>query len=83
METITIAKCPLCQKTHTYSLEVERSYVMKNITMNMPPSPIRTVTYTRLFNCPIKNENFQANIVLHESFDNKIKSVTVKGIENE
>jgi hypothetical protein len=53
------------------------------ITMNSHSAPRNTVRYTRLFSCPIKNDNFQANIVLTESSDDRIKSVSVKGIKNE
>ena len=82
METFTIQKCPLCEKSHTYELEVERSYIIKMLTINSKPEPQYYVRFTRLFNCPDKNDNYQATLSLIESSDDRIKSVTIKGIKS-
>jgi hypothetical protein len=33
-ETVTISKCPICQGKHIFALKVERSVVIKMLTMN-------------------------------------------------
>jgi hypothetical protein len=82
METITIQKCPLCGKSHTYELDVNRSVIMKMMTPYSEPEPERYVRFTRLFICPGKNETYQTTISLLETPSNKIKSVALKGIKN-
>ena len=83
METITIDNCPLCTKMHIYKLKVERSYVMKNMTLNDIYERERSVRITRLFNCPEKNETFQASLTLYDTSSGRIKSVEVMGISDE
>jgi hypothetical protein len=86
VETLTIKQCPMCTKgNHTYSLLVERTFVMKMITafsMTEEASP-QPRTFTRIFVCPETGKKFQASFTLLETPDDKIKSVTVEGSENE
>jgi len=77
-EHIDIRGCPKCGAEHRYSLKVERAYVMRLITGG--PEPISRVSFTRLFTCPIKNEEFQAEFTLTDSSSGKITSVEVLGI---
>jgi hypothetical protein len=76
-ESITIDQCPLCPRRHTYSLEVDVSYVVGLVTMNSQPTP---VTYTRFFHCPDKDDDFEADVVLYQTPNRRIKSVRVIGL---
>lgn len=80
METITINNCPLCGKSHTYDLKVERSFVMKWTTGNDSPESQNVVRLTRFFICPEKKENFQGVLSLYETPSERIKAVDVIGI---
>lgn len=74
-ETITIAECPHCKQTHKYSLQVERTMVIKLMVaedLNNRPKPI---IFSRIFTCPNKNEQFQAQITLFQSSTKHINSV--------
>jgi hypothetical protein len=71
-ETITVAPCPICGLSHDYRLAVERSTIIKMMTMDEPQ---RGTRFTRLFNCPKQNERFQATFVL----SGDIESVKVLG----
>ena len=82
MEYITIKKCPLCEKSHTYELDVKRSYIIKMAIFDDQPDFGSLYRFTRLFNCPNKNENFQAKVALINKSINKIDSVNIKGIKN-
>ena len=82
-EYLEIPKCPKCSDGHRYKLNVERSIVMKMLTADdMNESP-RSVKITRLFTCPIKNEEFQVKFVLYDTSSDRIKDVTVIGISHD
>jgi hypothetical protein len=74
LETITIPKCPICGKSHTYVLQVRRS---PSLAMSELNEVSREVTITRLFVCPIEDREFQASFVLHEKQDSSITSVEI------
>jgi len=81
--TISIKNCPHCKGTHTYNLEVERAYLMRKMTAfdSFGEAP-RKVPVTRIFVCPVNNEQYQGRFFLYETSDTKIQSVNVKGITN-
>jgi hypothetical protein len=79
-ETITISKCPICQGKHIYALQVERSVIIKMLTMNDLNERARAVNVTRIFVCPVKEKEFQATFALHDTSSDRIKSVDVEGI---
>ena len=84
-EHLDIAPCPKCDcPSHRYSLEVQRSYVVKYALGGFaePVEQPRRVRFTRLFTCPTKNEEFQATFSLRDSSYNRISSVEVTGIDN-
>lgn len=83
IEHIEIPKCPKCHNRHNYRLEVDRSIVMKLITMEDLDEPTRWVKVTRIFICPTKNEKFEARIRLADTSSNRIKDVAVIGVSNE
>jgi hypothetical protein len=56
-ETITIERCPLCPKSHTYDLIVQRS--LSSYFSAPPPR-----SYTRLFGCPTVGGTFQLTITV-------------------
>lgn len=85
-EYLDIPNCPKCFGGHRYKLEVERSIVIKMMTMsdlNEPEEPERKVKVTRIFTCPTKNEEYQARFVLTDTSSNRIKNVKVIGLEND
>jgi len=82
-ENITIPNCPICGGSHTYSLKVERSLIMKfRISKDMHEKS-RAVRKTRLFTCPIKHKDFQGIFVLHDTSSSRIKSIEVIGLAEE
>jgi len=82
-EYLDIPNCPKCKEGHRYKLKVERAIVMKFLTMSDMSEQPRKVRITRLFTCPIKNEEFEANLTLTDTSSNRIKSVEVEGITND
>ena len=80
--TIAIKECPLCSNSHSYSLLVQRSSVFKMMVadMTLEPEKPRRVRFKRIFTCPVKNNMFQATIIMYETSDSKIKSLEVEGI---
>jgi hypothetical protein len=82
-EYIDIRTCPKCGRPHRYKLSVERSYVMKLMTMGDASEPPRRVSFTRLFTCPSKNEEFQGQLTLTETSSDRVRSVDVLGISDE
>jgi len=86
IETLTIKKCPMCPKgNHTYKLAVERTFVMKLMTISSMKEEVKPQprTFTRIFVCPETNKKFQALFTLFETSDDRIESVKVEGSENE
>jgi aminoglycoside phosphotransferase len=81
LETITIKDCPLCHNSHSYYLRVERSVIIKMVTMNDFNEQPQSVRKMRLFTCPIKNEEYQASITLSDTSSNRIKSIDVVGLK--
>ena len=75
-------RCPKCNKVHLYELEVKRSMVLENLSMLSSNRSSRSthISFTRLFTCPKKEEDFQATFSLVESSASPIRSVEVKGI---
>jgi hypothetical protein len=81
METIAL-RCPLCAGKHSYEIKVERSIVFKHVTsfdLDSREKP-KPVSVTRLFNCPNKNDMFQAVLRMFETSSSKIECVTVIGL---
>lgn len=81
-DTLTISKCPKCGSPHKYQLEVSRVWVMHNLTATLDFNPVKR-TFTRLFTCPTKGEDFQATFWLVETIMDKIESVQVSGLAKE
>jgi hypothetical protein len=81
-DTITIEKCPLCTNSHTYKLEIERSVIMYDQALAMDHEP-RKRSFTRLFSCPLKNEDFQARFIVVEYVGRPIESIDVSGLADE
>lgn len=76
-ENITIPNCPICGGSHTYSLKVERSLIMKLLISKDMHEKSRAVRITRLFACPVKHKDFQGTFVLRDTSSSRIKSVEV------
>ena len=82
-EYLYIPNCPKCTGRHRYKLRVDRSVVIKLLTMSDLSESPRQVRFTRFFTCPIKNEEFEARFVLTDTSSNRIKDVTVEGIADD
>ncbi len=82
-ENITIPNCPICRGSHTYSLKVERSWIIKLLTSEDMHEKSRAVRITRLFTCPVKHKDFQGTFVLHDKSSSRIKSIEVIGLAEE
>lgn len=76
---VSITKCPKCNGKHRYRLEVNRSIVMKHLTISDLGECPRSVPVTRLFTCPKTGEDFQAKFTLKETSSDRIKRVSVAG----
>jgi hypothetical protein len=79
-EHLDVSTCPKCKGSHRYRLDVERSVVMRLMTMSDVPARPSPVRFTRFFTCPTKNEEFQASFVLRDTSSNKIRGVRVIGV---
>jgi hypothetical protein len=82
-EYFDIPNCPKCHAGHRYKLQVDRSIVIKMLTMSDMSERPRRVRITRLFTCPKKNEEYEATFILTDTSSSRIKNVTVVGIANE
>ncbi len=82
-EHLEIPECPKCNDGHRYKLDVERSIVMKMLTMEDIDERPRSVKITRLFTCPVKNEEFQAKFSLSDTSSDRIIDVTVIGVSHD
>jgi hypothetical protein len=80
---IDIPSCPKCENRHRYELSVERSMIMKLMTVSDVSEEPRRIRFTRLFTCPVKNEEFQASFALTDTSSDRIKSVQIVGIASE
>jgi len=74
IEVYDIAKCPLCGKTHKYSLAVLRSSFLYGASDTLAEKRVR-----RLFTCPTTGEDFEVVVTLQDDPKNKIASVSVEG----
>lgn len=83
MEYIDIPTCPKCKNGHRYKLDVERAIVIKMLTMSDMNERPRKRKITRLFACPVRNEEFQASFILTETSSDRIKGVQVVGVTND
>ena len=82
-EYLDIPKCPKCGNKHRYKLKVERSIVMKLLTRSGMIENPRRVKVTRLFTCPLRNEDFEATFILTDTSSDRIKEVSVLGVADE
>lgn len=82
-EFLNISKCAKCNKPHRYRLEVERSIIMKLMTPDDLNEKPRQVRITRIFTCPVKNEEFEARFILHDTSSDRIENVTISGVSND
>lgn len=80
IEYLEIPKCPKCSDGHRYKLKVERSMVVKMMTMADFNEPERKVRVTRIFTCPTNSEEFQARFVLTDTSSGRIENVSVVGL---
>lgn len=76
-EVVTIEPCPLCSKSHSYTLEVRRSLVLH--WGKDPRSAGQTLqrSFHRLFTCPVTGHDFQAEMSIPEREDAVIEKVDV------
>lgn len=79
-EKLVIPECPICGGKHTYRLKVERTYIMKYLTMIDLRETSQPVRFTRIFVCPTKNEKFEASFILYQTSSDRIELVTVDGV---
>jgi hypothetical protein len=79
-EEILEIKCPKCGKLHKYNLEVKRSVFLENITIRSNNDAPIPRSFKRLFSCPLKENDFEAIIMLIETRHTKIESVEIKGL---
>jgi hypothetical protein len=74
-EIITIEKCPRCESSHRYRLAVQRSWVLKRLTAADMRERARPVKVTRLFTCPVTNDDYQASLVLYDTSSSRIEHI--------
>ncbi|MFT3893417.1 MAG: hypothetical protein QM730_17450 [Anaerolineales bacterium] len=79
-ENLTITQCPECGKAHTYRLEVRRASSIG--AQGLLSSQSNTFTgkeyFTRLFTCPVTNNDFQARFYLTVEGNERIEAIQVK-----
>jgi hypothetical protein len=76
--------CPLCGKEHTYTLDVDRSFVLFQMTITALGSSKKTAKqFKRIFFCPDKNKKFQAIIKMSEGSGEVINDVSARVPESE
>jgi len=82
IEYLEIPECPKCKTGHhRCKLEVTRSLVLGLVRPGDLNKPSRKVRFTRLFTCPVTNEDFQATFVLTDTSSDRITDVKVLGTE--
>jgi hypothetical protein len=79
-DTVLISNCPLCKGSHTYQLDVERTYYSAFTPSFSSRDSPKLARFTRFFICPSKNKKFQASFELPVRFGSMIKSVTVESV---
>ena len=82
-EYLNIPECPKCGDGHRYKLDVDRSVVIKIITASDMSERPRQVRFTRLFTCPLKNEEYEARFILSDTSSDRIRDVQVIGIDDD
>jgi hypothetical protein len=73
-ETFTISPCPLCTGSHDYTLVVKRATALGMTKKEIGSAPKKI---TRIFTCPIKSNEFQADLFFQDSSDEMIISVQI------
>jgi hypothetical protein len=76
-DTIEIETCPLCQCSHVYLVNIDRSTVAQYLPDDIKPTE---KTFVRLFTCPTQRAHFQAEITLLQTPGERIKDVRVGGV---
>ena len=82
-DILTIGECPKCGNSHKYSLEVQRSQSIGYTSLKARKSKIAQKCFTRLFTCPVTEEDFQASFWLTEEPNGSIRAVGVKSLAAE
>ncbi|NWL16376.1 hypothetical protein FHG08_11805 [Pseudoalteromonas sp. Scap03] len=70
--------CPLCREKHEYSINVDRSFVLYQMTSDMGTSLREIKQFKRAFVCPDKKTKFQAVIKMEYGFGEIINDVIVR-----
>jgi hypothetical protein len=73
-QRITLS-CPMCSRKHTFPVTIKRDVVFGFRTRRREAPQARS--FTRLFVCPTKAEQFQGKLTFSESSDEPIIEVTV------
>ncbi|HWP32591.1 MAG TPA: hypothetical protein VNL97_02475 [Solirubrobacterales bacterium] len=74
-EEITVL-CPICNRTHTYPIDVDRSLIMY-FEAPRDTTP-KERSFTKLFICLKTGEDFQGTVTLLESVYERILDLTVR-----
>jgi hypothetical protein len=77
-DNLTVAKCPKCLGSHKYLLEVQRSYSIGYTSLGPQAPRMTKKSFTRLFTCPVTEEDFQAVFWIPEEPNTSIQTVEVK-----
>jgi len=64
--------CPFCDGLHQYSLKITVIPVVGLMSVE------RELKSIHLFTCPIKNEDFQATIVVYQEPDERIDNIEIE-----
>jgi hypothetical protein len=76
-EVFDISKCPVCGKSHQYSLTIVRSSYMFGVSEDDAPAEKHM---RRLFTCPKTGTEFEGTVFLPDDPKNKIVSLAVDGL---
>lgn len=82
-EHIEISECPVCKNSHRYGIVIERDVMMGWMSNSAPEETPRSVSFERLFICPEKNIDFQANIKLTDTSLTRIIGVDIENVPTE
>lgn len=80
-DKLTIAKCPKCHSSHRYTLEVKRSESVAYTSLGARGT--RIARFTRLFTCPVTEEDFQVSFGITEEPNAPIQAVGVRSLAAE
>jgi hypothetical protein len=75
MDTILVWKCPHCFKPHLYALAVRRSHWM-----GACYHPARPLEFTRLFTCPVTDQDFQVSMHLMQPHGEDYERIAVQSV---